>query len=135
MYDQAALSAMKLSELKEIAKKLNLKKADTLKKQDLINKILDAQGAKPAAEKRIGPAFVGDDKDMVDLATADEVPVAEDPEPAAMPEEDGDDEDDDEGDDESDDEDDDEDGAEEASAAPAATETAPPPPAQERREE
>lgn len=81
MYDNAALSAMKLPELKEIAKKLGLKKAELLKKQDLVDKILEAQGAKPAAEKPIGPSFVGDDKDLTALATADEVPDEEDPEP------------------------------------------------------
>ncbi|MBK9075075.1 MAG: Rho termination factor N-terminal domain-containing protein [Flavobacteriales bacterium] len=35
MHDSSALSEMKLAELREIAKKLQVKKADTLKKQDL----------------------------------------------------------------------------------------------------
>ena len=50
MYDQTALSGMKLSELKEIARQMNLKKADTLKKQDLITKILEYR--RPRTEDR-----------------------------------------------------------------------------------
>ncbi len=122
MFDQAALSAMKLSELKEIAKSLNLKKVDTLKKQDLINKILDAQAAKPAGEKTLGPSFVGDEKDIAAMATADEVPVVEDPEPPQPDDEDEDDEDEDDTDDG-----DDEDGEDEVEAAPAVIAEAPPP--------
>ena len=45
MQDKTALESLKLPELKEIAKKLNIKKADTLKKQDLITRILETQGA------------------------------------------------------------------------------------------
>ena len=43
MYDILELSKKLLPELKEIAKELNIKKAETLKKQDLIYKILDQQ--------------------------------------------------------------------------------------------
>ena len=43
MYDILELSKKLLPELKEIAKALNIKKAETLKKQDLIYKILDQQ--------------------------------------------------------------------------------------------
>ena len=39
MQDKTALESLKLPELKEIAKKLNIKKADTLKKQDLIARL------------------------------------------------------------------------------------------------
>ena len=53
MFDITELSEKKLSELKEIAKKLNLKKADTLKKQDLIYKILDEQAADPAKARAV----------------------------------------------------------------------------------
>jgi len=95
MYDQTALSGMKLSELKEIARQMNLKKADTLKKQDLITKILENQTGKAQKPKPIGPAFVGDDKDIIAMATADEVLPVEDPEPPAEPENDDDDDDDD----------------------------------------
>ncbi len=113
MYDQTALSGMKLSELKEIARELNLKKADTLKKQDLITRILETQAAKGDKPKQIGPSFVGDDKDIAAMATADEVVPLEDPVPAPTEEatdEDDDDDDDDENgtdDDEEDEEDDD----------------------------
>ncbi|MBX2972987.1 MAG: Rho termination factor N-terminal domain-containing protein, partial [Flavobacteriales bacterium] len=93
MHDQTALSGMKLSELKEIARELNRKKADTLKKQDLINKIMEAQAAKAGKPKQIGPAFVDDDEAIAALATADEVVPVEDPEPPA-PENDDDDDDD-----------------------------------------
>ncbi len=119
MFDQNALSAMKLAELKEVAKALELKKADTLKKQDLINKILEEQARKAekggAAEKPkpIGPAFVGDEKAIAAMATDDEVPLEVDPEPPAVidgPDADEDDEDDE--DDDEDDEDTDEDDGE-----------------------
>ena len=132
MYDNAALSAMKLPELREIAKKLGLKKTEALKKQDLVDKILENQGAKPAAEKPIGPSFVGDDKDLTALATADEVPEVEDPEPLPDAESDEDDDDDDE---EGDENGDDENGDEEETpkvGAPAPPAVAP---VQERRDD
>ena len=43
MYDILELSKKLLPELKEIAKELNIKRAELLKKQDLIYKILDQQ--------------------------------------------------------------------------------------------
>ncbi len=43
MYDILELSKKLLPELREIAKELNIKKAETLKKQDLVYKILDQQ--------------------------------------------------------------------------------------------
>jgi transcription termination factor Rho len=43
MYDILELSKMLVPELREIAKQLNISKAETLKKQDLIYKILDQQ--------------------------------------------------------------------------------------------
>jgi len=112
MYDQNALSAMKLSELKEIAKKLNLKKADTLRKQDLITTILEeeARDAKPAKPK--GPKFVEDDTAILALATADEEETEEDPEqelPLKMGEEEDDDDDDDQDDEDDEDGDDNDD--------------------------
>ena len=150
MYDQTALSGMKLSELKEIARQLNLKKADTLRKQDLINKILDQQTAKGGAPKPAGPLFVGDDKDIAAMATADEVLPEEDPEPTPVPEledgEDGegDDSNGDEDEDEDEDDDDEEDenegtndgaAAEPTTVAPAASEQRPPDrPRHERKE-
>jgi len=54
MYDILELSKMLLPELREIAKELNIKKAETLKKQDLVYKILDQQ-AIDATEKKSLP--------------------------------------------------------------------------------
>jgi transcription termination factor Rho len=128
MYDQSALSGMKLSELKEIAKQLNLKKADTLKKQDLINKILETQASKSDKPKSIAPTFVDNDQDLTALATADEVPLEVDPEPEPMANDGGafdaegnddDEDDDDEDDDEEADDDDAEDNDATADSAPA----------------
>ncbi len=50
MYDIITLNNKLLPELKEIAKALDIKKIDSLKKEDLIYKILDAQALKPSAE-------------------------------------------------------------------------------------
>jgi hypothetical protein len=49
MPDKASLEAMKLAELKDLAKKLSIKKTETLKKSDLIARILETQGAGKAA--------------------------------------------------------------------------------------
>jgi len=121
MLDREALNGHKLAELKDMARQLGLKKADTLKKADLIEKILEAQAAK--GEKSIGPAFRGEE-DLTALATSEEPTVAEDPEPAEQ--EDGDDDDDDEdGDDGEDDDDDDEDDEAEETASPQKEEPKP----------
>src|SRR5512138_722096 len=48
MYDILELSKKLVPELREIARALNINKADTLKKQDLIYKILDQQVVDPA---------------------------------------------------------------------------------------
>ncbi|MEO8588262.1 MAG: transcription termination factor Rho [Flavobacteriales bacterium] len=139
MFDQNALSAMKISELKEVAKALNLKKADALRKPDLIAKILEAQAQRPGA-KAVGPSFVGDDQDIAAMATADEVPEAEDPEPAeavvaegnGAEDENGDD-DDDEEEDGDDDEETEEGNGTSPAAAPVATPERTPSPGQEPR--
>lgn len=60
MYDILELNKKLLPELKEIAKQLNVKKADVLRKQDLIYKILDEQAilateTKKADRKLDGP--------------------------------------------------------------------------------
>ncbi len=49
MYDILALNEKKLEDLKEIAKGLNIKKITSLKKQDLIYRILDEQAINPKA--------------------------------------------------------------------------------------
>ncbi len=50
MYDIIELNSKKVAELREIAKELEIKKGDKLKKQDLIYKILDEQAIKPVAK-------------------------------------------------------------------------------------
>ncbi len=50
MYDIVELNSKLLTELKEIAKSLNIKKVDSFKKQELIYKILDAQALNPSDE-------------------------------------------------------------------------------------
>jgi transcription termination factor Rho len=142
MHDRSTLSAMKLAELREIARELNLKKADTLKKQDLIEKIIAEQEVKAAKGRPIGPQFIGDDKDIAALATEDEPLTVEDPEPTAGGPEGGDEDDDDDEEDEDldDDDDDDEDDDDEEDDAEdengGAADAPPPPviPAEERRE-
>jgi transcription termination factor Rho len=52
MYDILELSKKLLPELKDIAKKLNIKKAESLKKQDLIYKILDQQALEATDTKK-----------------------------------------------------------------------------------
>ncbi len=50
MYDIVELNSKLLTEIKDIAKNLNIKKVDSFKKQDLIYKILDAQALNPSEE-------------------------------------------------------------------------------------
>ncbi len=50
MYDKNKLEAMLLSDLRDIAKQLNIRKSDSLKKQDLVYQILDYQAANPSPE-------------------------------------------------------------------------------------
>ncbi len=54
MYDILELSKKLLPELREIARELNIKKAETLKKQDLIYKILDYQAIETSDVKTPG---------------------------------------------------------------------------------
>ncbi|MBG0860173.1 MAG: Rho termination factor N-terminal domain-containing protein, partial [Bacteroidales bacterium] len=51
MYDILELSKMLLPELREIAKELKIKRAETLKKQDLVYKILDQQALEATESK------------------------------------------------------------------------------------
>ena len=50
MYDIEKLNNKKVTELREIADELNIQKADKLKKQELVYKILDEQALKPSAK-------------------------------------------------------------------------------------
>lgn len=54
MYDILELSEMLVPELREIAKQLEIKRAELLKKQDLIYKILDQQAVNAADAKKAG---------------------------------------------------------------------------------
>ena len=130
MYDQATLEAMKLAELKDLARKLNLKKTESLKKQDLIAKILREQGA--------GATSQVDNDALTQLAIDDEVPEPEpDPEPPATEDDDDDDDEDEDGEEDEDDDDDDEEGDDdEQVSAPHRVEERPAPPApREERQE
>jgi transcription termination factor Rho len=49
MYDIIDLNSKKVADLREIAKAMNIKKTDALKKQDIIYKILDEQALNPKA--------------------------------------------------------------------------------------
>ena len=60
MYDILELSKKLLPELKDIAKELKVKKAETLKKQDLIYKILDHQAIE-TTEIKIPPKTDGEE--------------------------------------------------------------------------
>ena len=62
MYDIIELNGKLLSELKDIAKKLNVPKYDLLKKQELIYKILDQQALNPQTSDKIAPKKVMDKK-------------------------------------------------------------------------
>ncbi len=53
MYDILELNKMLVPELKEIAKNLNVKKIETLRKQDLIYKILDQQAIEASKTKKV----------------------------------------------------------------------------------
>jgi transcription termination factor Rho len=53
MYDILELSKKLLPELREIAKQLNIKRAETLKKQDLVYKILDQQAIEATENKNL----------------------------------------------------------------------------------
>jgi len=51
MYDIASLKEKKIADLKEIAKELNIKKFNVLKKDELVYKILDEQAINPPAKE------------------------------------------------------------------------------------
>ena len=52
MYDILDLSSQKVAQLREIAKKMNIKNPDSFKKQDLVYKILDEQAINPIKVKQ-----------------------------------------------------------------------------------
>ncbi len=50
MYDKSELEGKLLNDLREIAKQFNIRKSDTMKKQDLVYQILDHQAANPTPD-------------------------------------------------------------------------------------
>jgi len=56
MYDIIELNGKKVAELRDIAKSLEVKKAEKLKKQDLIYIILDEQAINPSKAKASAPS-------------------------------------------------------------------------------
>jgi transcription termination factor Rho len=50
MYDKSELEGKLLNELRDIAKQFNIRKSETLKKQDLVYQILDQQAANPTPD-------------------------------------------------------------------------------------
>jgi len=78
MYDILELNKKLVSELRQIAKDLNVKKADSLRKQDLVYKILDQQAinateeSEPVKKERRNPAksSAKDDKQKSKTSTA-----------------------------------------------------------------
>ena len=72
MYDILELSKKLLPELRQIAKELNIKKADSLKKQDLVYKILDQQAieaSEPKKNQKQEEIFPDNSKKESDLGT------------------------------------------------------------------
>jgi len=63
MYDILELSKKLVPELREIAKSLNIKRVESLKKQDLIYKILDQQALKAIENKPLPETKEGEGKD------------------------------------------------------------------------
>ena len=53
MYDILELNKKLVSDLREIAKELKIKRIDTLRKQDLIYKILDQQAISATENKKV----------------------------------------------------------------------------------
>ncbi len=56
MYDIIELNGKKVADLRTIAKDLNIKKTESLKKQDLVYRILDEQAVNPPAKSSSKPA-------------------------------------------------------------------------------
>ena len=50
MYDKSELESKLLNELRDIAKQFNIRKSETMKKQDLVYQILDQQAANPTPD-------------------------------------------------------------------------------------
>ena len=76
MYDIIELNGKKVADLRTIAKGLNIKKTESLKKQDLIYRILDEQAVNPI-KKQSPPAKTSDKSaEKTKASKANVVPVA-----------------------------------------------------------
>ena len=86
MYDIEKLNNKKVSELREIAEKLNISKSDKLKKQELVYKILDEQALKPNTEVEkkapvdtkpvnTNPNVISNDKKIDKVVEANKKPI------------------------------------------------------------
>ncbi len=62
MYDIIELTGKKVADLRTIAKDLNIKKTESLKKQELVYKILDEQAINPPAKSASSDAKTSDNK-------------------------------------------------------------------------
>ena len=89
MYDITELNEKLVSDLKEIAEKLNVPKADKLKKQELIYQILDIQAMQPTPKPAAKPAKEGSsDSKQSDKSSSNSkpAPVKRDRKPRAQTE-------------------------------------------------
>ncbi len=89
MYDIVALNNKLLTELREIAKALQIKKVESYKKQDLIYKILDAQALNPSSLKDINiepktPRRPGRPRKRIPAGSSAEKNTGKQPEAAAQ---------------------------------------------------
>ena len=73
MYDILELNNKLVAELREIAKELNIKKVESLKKQDLVYKILDQQAINATGKKDIEKKNVASSKSKTDNFTKQKV--------------------------------------------------------------
>jgi transcription termination factor Rho len=89
MYDITELNEKLVSDLKEIAEKLNVPKADKLKKQELIYQILDIQALTPAPKEAAKPDKEGSsDSKQAEKSSSDSkpAPIKRDRKPRAQTE-------------------------------------------------
>lgn len=83
MYDIIELNGMKVAELQEVAEKLEIKNTKSLKKQDIIYKILDEQAVNPSVAKEVVKEGKPESKDADEKAEKKDAPVRERREPRA----------------------------------------------------
>ncbi|MCA1764173.1 MAG: transcription termination factor Rho [Cryomorphaceae bacterium] len=82
MYDIIELNGKKVADLRLIAKELNIKRTDSLKKQDLIYKILDEQAINPSFKAKKEASASADSKSENKADDAGKKPAQGKPKPA-----------------------------------------------------